>query len=230
MINGGIINTVAAAASTCVNDIFGDNSCVSTYQFNGNTNDLSGNYNATPSATLSYVTGVYNQAVVMDNRWITVPSTATTPLNYGSENFAISLWARFDNVNAQVILSKWGTGASGNRTIFFYMNGGQWTVFERTTSNATSSVVANTTFVTGQWYNIVYSRNPTTAFMYVNGQLDNQQSKTTNIKTDSSTPFYFGRVVGSTGGTVTGDYDQARFFNRSLSSSEVQDLYNEVVC
>ena len=90
--------------------ILGDTSCIATYRFEGNAQDLSGNYyNGTASniiydysgtaSNITYATGKFGKAAVFNgsNSKINVSTTATTPFDPSSKNFSISLWVNFNS-------------------------------------------------------------------------------------------------------------------------------------
>ena len=234
--NNRLINTkVAGGGGGCTDivdnyDPFGGNG-VALYQLNGDATDSSPNaYNGT-FTNPAYGTGVFGQAAIMNSGYITVPCTATTPIDFSSENFAISLWINLDQIAGEVICSKWSTGAQAQRAIFLHIESdGRFAAYESDTSNTSTVVYSTATFSTGQWYHLVYSRNPTTAFIYINGQLDSQHTRSNNIKDASTQNFYFGRVEGSGGNDYKGDIDQVRIFDTILTPLEVEALYTEELC
>ena len=73
-------NTLLKVAkhTTYIHDIFGDDSCITTYTLDGNANDLSGNYDGTWSSTEQYTTGKFGQGALItanDSTRILLPDT-----------------------------------------------------------------------------------------------------------------------------------------------------------
>jgi len=104
---------------------------------------------------------------------IQIPTTATTPFDASSEDFAISLWVNINNFgNDNAIINKWGSstslrsywlglGPSGsNNKIYIYEQGSSFNTFASTT-----------TLNASQWHHIVYVRNATQLLLYIDNVL-----------------------------------------------------------
>ena len=211
-------------------DILADGSCVAAYTFEGNLNDLSGNYNATASG-MTYTTGKYGQAGDFDGSgdYVTISATATTPLDFSTETFSISHWVYPHNTAESAIYSsKWSTGATALRSFYFGHNAsGNILISENPGGGFTSTG----TVTQNAWNHVVYVRNATTAYIYINDSLDSTHSRTNTIDQAGTQNIYFGRVQGSASGDMyDGLLDQTRFFNKAISASEVTTIYNEVAC
>lgn len=90
---------------------------------------------------------------------------------------------------------------------------------------ATSSVVANT------WYHVAITMDNSTLKIYVNGSLENTTSTSLNFTYDSNGKVLFGGTNESFNLPFTGTIDNARFYNRILSASEIASLYSaDPVC
>lgn len=78
-----------------VHDIFGDDSSVMTLQFNGNTNDLGGNYTPIEYGTIVYSDGKFGQSIDFGDN---VNNKIDTTLNWNSVLIeTVSLWFEFDS-------------------------------------------------------------------------------------------------------------------------------------
>jgi len=208
-------------------DIFGDGSCIALYQFENNVNDLSGNYNGTASG-MTYTTGKFGQAGDFDGSgdYVTISATATTPLDFSSENYSISHWVYPHNTaEGAVYSSKWSTGAQNKRSYYFSHDAsGNILINENPGGGFTSTG----TVTQNAWNHVVYVRNASNAYIYINGSLDSTHSRTDTIDQAGTQNIYFGRVQGSSSGDMyDGLLDQTRFFNKAISASEVLSLYNE---
>ena len=223
--------------------ILGDTSCIATYRFEGNAQDLSGNYyNGTASniiydysgtaSNITYATGKFGKAAVFNgsNSKINVSTTATTPFDPSSKNFSISLWVNFNSFsNDDALISKWGgsnttkafwlglqgTGAANNKLVIYERDGG-----------TNSNYLGTTALTASTWHHIVYVRNASQIFLYI----DNTAqifSATNGINSGSTQTITIGQQEGYGGTTVDGKIDQLRIFDKSLSSGEVNSLYNE---
>jgi len=79
---------------------------------------------------------------------------------------------------------------------------------------------------TGTWHHIVGVRNGTTAYLYIDGQL---QAQTTNAivggnVTTGGISLKFGFLGGW--GNYNGLLDDVRIYNRVLSAAEIMAIYN----
>ena len=231
MFGQSLLSAFGIACTTDTDQLFTTDvqtTSVATYQLNNATTSIPNNtYPATASSGISYTAGKFGNCAAMNNGFITVPSTATTPVDFSSKNFTISLWIKLDQASGEIICSKWSTGAANQRAIFLYITtSAKFQVYENSGSG-TTNMLSTATISTGQWYHLVYSRNPTTGFIYIDGQLDTKQTLTNSINAAGTQNFYFGRVEGSGGNDFKGDIDQARIFDTALPQSAITVLYNE---
>jgi hypothetical protein len=229
-LNKRLIATESLPCTTDTLDILGDGSCVAVYRFEGNMNDLSGNYNATASG-MTYTTGIFGQAGDFDGNgdYVTISATATTPLDFSAENFSISHWVFPRNTSeGGIYSSKFSSGAANQRSYYFSHDpNGKILISE----NAGGAIFSTGTLTQDAWSHVVYVRNATTAYVYINGSLDSTHTRTNTIDDADTQNIYFGRVQGSPSGDMfDGLLDQTRFFNKAISASEVTTIYNEVAC
>jgi len=83
-------------------DIFGDGSCIATYTFDGNANDLCGNYNGTWHGTEVYETGKFGKAAKFDgNSWIEFKNDANFYMNLQKY---LSLWFNTNNISKEQVI------------------------------------------------------------------------------------------------------------------------------
>ena len=193
-------------------------------------NDLSGNYNGTASG-MTYTTGILGQAGDFDGSgdYVTISATATTPLDFSTENFSISHWVYPHNTAESAIYSsKWSTGATALRSYYF---GHDSSGYVRVNENPGTLFTSTGTVTQNAWNHVVYVRDANTLYIYINGSLASSDPKTNTIDQAGTQNIYFGRVQGTpTGDMYDGLMDQTRYFNKAISASEVTTLYNEVEC
>ena len=208
-------------------DPFGDSSNVALYEFENNANDSTGSYNGTASG-MTYTTGILGQAGDFDGSgdYVTISATATTPLDFSTENFSISHWVYPHNTAESAIYSsKWSTGAQNNRSYYF---GHDATGKILISENPGGGFTSTGTLTQDAWSHVVYVRNASTAYIYINGSLDSSHSRTNTIDQAGTQNIYFGRVQGSASGSMyDGLMDQTRYFNKALDGDEVWKLYAE---
>ena len=154
---------------------------------------------------------------------ISIPSTDTTPIDFSTEDWSMSWWIYLDTLgDNKRIISKWGA-SPGVVILFRTKSDGAIEFIERDGTTSYSQSAASGTISAGQWYNMVYTRSGTEAKFYLNGSLNKTMTRTNAINQGGTEPIYIGR--SSSG--IDGKFDQVRFFNKALSSTEVTTLYGE---
>lgn len=153
---------------------------------------------------------------------LTKVSIDNTAILNGTTKFTISAW----------VYSKAAVGFSGivlSRQDGAYINGGlsgdsQGDNFACNINNG-NRVISNTNISLNKWYfaTCTWDKSTGDVKIYVNGVLDNNGSYSA-ASFSHSTKFLIGQDVSSN--YWNGYIDEVRIYNRSLSASEVQDLYN----
>jgi hypothetical protein len=228
MLGKRLINSNSAAAGgPCTTDtlqILGDTSCIAYYKMSDAT-DESGNYDGTASNVNFNVAGKFGNSGEFNGS----SSQIELPFNPIGTNLigSISLWlkgASFGNSAASTDIAFY------NRNPYVlidtYQNNLRVIVKNSSSSNTTISY-ALSNFNTSDWYNIavVLTGVSSTFTLYVNGSSVGTATAPSSTKNVASTA-----LIGLNSATWNGSIDQVRIFNKSLSSSEVTTLYNEVQC
>ncbi len=205
-------------AGTC-----GSDSLIGHWTFNGNTNDSSGNGLNGTSGGITSATGQNGQA----NGAYSFPGTAAYVTMGNSTQFNVpeltmSIWAQTNSTAVvQSLIAK--EGKQKYRLIAPSGVG----VLASNTSGWTHTPACALTYATGTWYHIVTTISSSTGRIkvYVNGaQICDQPGPTITSYTTNDL------VVGSynTGGAegFSGLLDDARYYSRALTGSEVKGLYD----
>jgi hypothetical protein len=221
-----LYNETTTTANTL--QVLGDTSCIATYTFEGNANDLSTNYNGTASnviydysgtaSNITYATGKFDKAAVFNGS----SSKITFSNDFDALNdFSVSLW--FNTASLSVnqyfyYFSHYGVFIDTNGYINYYGN---------SNLQYTTAVSLNT------WYNVVFVKSSTAGKkIYLNGVEVATDTDTGNLP--ASFPTYSRSLIG--GGIYNastdwrffnGKLDQFRIFDKVLSSGEINSLYNE---
>ena len=212
-------NDVAAGCEDIVDnyDPF-DGNGVALYQFNGNANDVSGNYNGTWGGTEAYTTGVFGQAANFNGG-----SYISTNGNIsGGQDFTISLWCYLNTSSAQESL--FTMGSATNNGFFIYRSGQQLALdsFGFTRYNN------NTFFTENTWQHLVITYSSGTNNIYLDGSFVDTFSYTWNINASATT--YIGAQIAGYSRYLNGKLDQVRIFNTALDPLEIEALYTEELC
>lgn len=163
--------------------------------------------------------------VPADFNWLEVADSAD--ISMGADvDFSISFWFRSDAAPSfHYIFAKDNAGGStpeyemrlltdgGALRFTLFSSGGVATPFDTTA-----------TFTSGVTYHVVVTYDQSNIKTYVNGSLDSTQANTTDCR-DTTSPLAIGTSLGN-GTWFDGFVDALGIWQRALSLSEVQDLYN----
>ena len=230
MLGKRLINSnTAAAGGACTTDtlqILGDTSCVAYYKMSDAT-DESGNYDGTPTSVNFNVAGKFGNAAQFNGS----SSRINLPQTYGAEgeNFSYSFWFKTTTsggsiYDSQNIISK----RNGANT--FHLNITNANTLLVSDWSGTMNKQSSTTVTDGVWRHIVFTYSNSSGLVYINGSVETSMSFTVNLPTQS---ISLGNNIGNWDGNSRnfgGSIDQIRVFNKTLSSTEVTTLSNEVYC
>ena len=195
--------------------------CQALYQFNDNINDTCGNYNGVSSSNITYAAGKYSNAA---------------QLNGSSSNIFLPDNSNFDLTASQSISLWINSNNSGNAWLFQKGNPesyGLWTngsILYFTLYNPSYSQLTTSSITLNTWYHVVLTVDSagTGCILYLNGVVADSNTFGSAVNTNTSDV----RIGSYQGGSLfwNGAIDQLRYFNTTLSSSQVTELYNEVGC
>lgn len=200
------------------------------YEFEGNTNDSSGNGN----------NGINDGAILTKDRFgndntaykfsgnkdrIYIPNSTT--LNLSTGELSIAAWVNTSQSGIwKRIVTKRANVNTGNWYSLAIYEGRAW--FEiYAAGNLKSTTIVND----GKWHFIAITRNLTTQkfSIYVDGNLENSMNdEGKNLDSDSAL-LEIGDWANESydSGTFNGVIDDIRIYNRALSESEIQELYQD---
>lgn len=82
----------------------------------------------------------------------------------------------------------------------------------------------NPTISQGSWHHFVITRRSGIVYAYIDGGIYGTSiANTYDFSAESSQPFYLGKCASS---YINGIINDARIYNRSLSTAEILTLYN----
>jgi hypothetical protein len=214
------------------------NGLVAYYPFNGNANDASGNGNNGNVAGAVLTTDRFNQSSAAyyfngTNSSIGIPAF----FDLGQPNYTISFW--FNTVSTQQI-DQYFLNSCPNPTLQLEYNqtinsaegfvsysigvGNNW--IQPTQRHGTKNDYQSNT-----WYQVAFVKQGSQFSIFIDGNLDNTSSAA--VPDTGPVGFVLGQVCNSSTTTVNpgigfgllGKLDDVRFYNRALSTNEVQQLY-----
>lgn len=217
-------------------DVISDSSLIAYYPFNSNANDESGNGNngTVYGATLTEDRfGNQNSAYSFDGIDDYIKTSAS---NLPTAERTVSLWFNVNTVSNQPGLLGYGGDSSGGNSWFMGLNlqsfksyhmSGHWLV-NRIDYYYDSEPI-------GEWHHWVITTDSSGTKMYVDGILEVSNSTYVNNTYVSEKELGIGVISSPNGfvpytdanvGYCDGVLDEIRIYNRALSESEIQALYN----
>jgi hypothetical protein len=221
--------TVVCGGQADTLDILGDNSCIATYQLNGNANDLSGDYSGTPT-DVSYGVGEFDLAGVFNGSSsnIQLPALGLG----GNQSRSVSVWIKLDSLATTRPVFCYGDESAGKGFNFEILSTGAIFLgyYQTDWSTTTTPITTNT------WYHIVVTYNgglvqdASSTVIYVNKVPLNKTTSAGYLGVANTTNTFYEIGKRKAFRYFDGEIDQVRIFNKALNSSEVTTLYNETAC
>lgn len=141
-------------------------------------------------------------------------------VNPSATNFTATAWVKLDSSfgSNQTILQQEGT--SGRGWLYRTTNTGQLSSFLGNATTSSTGVIN-----TGAWYYVAVVLNGGTIQLYLNGQPDGSATRTMESSTGN---MRVGRHKNSSTNNEEWDgiIDQVRIYDRALTITEIQNLYN----
>ena len=204
---------------------------VAYYPFNGNANDESGfgNNGIVNGATLTTdKQGNSNKAYSFDgiDDFIKVENSYSLQ-NIGNE-ITISAWvfANQYSVTSNEYIPILEKNNSQQETMQFYL-GYDKTVSKLYSGNNGKTHLGDCPLITlNNWHHIVVVYSNTSAFFYIDG-IKYNSTQTYNVNSNNTLPLIIGQNPAGLNEVLNGKLDNIRIYNRALTNTEVQALYNE---
>ncbi len=196
------------------------NGLVWEYHLDGNMNDSSWLWHhGNPAAWTSFISSQVGQGF---NIWASQNSSVanTSDIGISTNNYTISFWFRTPQIQWQLFNNyTWATDGYG-----IEMNNGAGTIYTRHCGPGTCHSPAYSfvsSFVPNKYYHYTTTFDGTNVTIYLDGTLVSDTVSSSTIAPASKALMSFW------GHNFEWVLDQVRIYNRALSSSEIQLLYNE---
>ncbi len=203
----------------------GDDGVISYYKLDeasGAVIDVKGISNMTNTGATPNVAGIIKTAYDFESGDAGDKLVVDEPITFGDEEFSMSLWINPESWDGGGVNRIWtgGTGPSDNT--LNQVTGAF--AFQLTTSGGVEIASWADTPEIGNWTHVVMTFNQTTQLLYVNATV---VASVVNVGTISNSSIKdFGLRASGNDFLYDGRLDEIGFWNRSLSSDEVTDLYN----
>jgi len=213
-----------------------DEGLVAYYPFDGNADDKSvnGNHGTVHGATLTNNRfGNAESAYRFDgiNDFIQISDSPSLRLN----TFTVSAWIYQPSYDGtvRIVINKGGIGGDGqnediNYSLYFSDKDAFRTLFEENDGTDHHASVSNpaSELPIQTWHYAVGTYDGSNLNLYVNGDLK-ETTPTDTIPALNSVPLIIGKNARIDEHYFYGIIDDVRIYNRALSESEIQQLYNE---
>jgi hypothetical protein len=174
------------------------------------------------TTNLSGILGQSRKFTSASSNYINLTNTNTS---FDVTSFSISYWVYLDTANSGNIPTFW-KGFDISTRWYFWLYSGNVTTFETigTTPSSLNKYSASSNFNTSTWYHMVVTINDTTKnkSYYQNGKLLNSTTYTGSPITGTD-KIILGKFTTN---YLNGRIDEFGFWNRSLNSAEITQLYN----
>ncbi len=151
-----------------------------------------------------------------------ISSTVSNPLI--SNTMSISVWHNI-NSGAEDTRFIFKGNASGTRVFAVTFADGHYRVLIGDSSgNWSYTTIGSVPVVSNSWQHIVVTFTPTGYKLYKNGILEETVTTTVDMKTNSTEEMTFAGINGV--GDLVGKMDEVGFWSKTLTQSEVTELYN----
>ncbi|XQP85248.1 MAG: LamG-like jellyroll fold domain-containing protein [Candidatus Pollutiaquabacter aromativorans] len=215
------------------------NGLVGYWPFCGNANDESGNGN---NGTVNGATMAADRFSNAGNAfsWNTSPDKIVVPNSNSlqlTSAFSVGLWLKPINntygtgPNYHAIVEKWGAANDASYLFELFTNG--IPAFRTHNSGSDAVIQARQAVPFDVWTHLLYTQNADTGRLYVNGLLDTVvMGMITPMVMNNDLLFGSNDAynVGSSGDAYEGLIDDIGIWNRVLSQSEVNQVYNQNIC
>lgn len=202
---------------------------VSWWSSDGNALDARSRNNGTLQNGATYAAGNVGQAFSFDGINDVLSAPKSSELNFGTGDFSVEYWVKFNNVaSLGGMMSGDNFGQVGDYNGWLFNNDtGQIGLLVRKASvGSVTARVAQSNFSNGVWYHLAGVRSGRSVRLYVNGVLSATATETTAIDVSNSYEIRVGSLSAAGPQPFNGQIDEPAIYNRALSATEVQAIFN----
>lgn len=205
----------------------------------GAATDLIGANDGTLVGDAAFATGKVGDAFSLDGFVDSVDILDTDDSLDTGTSFTIDAWFKTDDVDkvdpgstsqkTQSIVMYGFSNSFGKNNVLLIRDG--FLEFEVRNGGGPEDLVGTTVLTSNTWYHgaYTYDGDTTTGTLYLNGQVEDTDN-TTNINLDANSRVLIGKYQSPSGFNINFDFDgmidEVEIFDRALSQTEIQDIYN----
>ncbi len=210
-----------------------DRGLVAYYPLDGNAYDAGNNaLHGTESGNLIYTEGKQGQAAVFDGSTSRITVLDDPLFNFGTNDFALSLWMKSNNSSNNKIAGKdaaYTPGTNAFSGYFLQHASGKINFCTRNlfgSSGEQNCMYSNSSVNIDEWTHIIAIRESNMLSLYINGILDRTMAESAPTDVSSVVDFLIGDFDQGSDFMFRGALDDLRIYNRALNSAEIQLLYS----
>jgi DNA-binding beta-propeller fold protein YncE len=189
------------------------------YSADGTTDDAAGVTELTFHGTPRFTPGRVGQAFFLDgSSYLSTSQTAS--YEYGFHDSTLALYVKFGAIEGEMVLVDW-TADNPRRGIRLLKSPGNRFVFQSWPNG--SPLESRTSVRPDNWYHLVVTKTAQDLTLYVNGKPELRGAPSLSFNTILPRPLFLGAQSGIP--SFHGWLDEIAFYNRALTSKEVEDLY-----
>lgn len=233
VLNGASVNRSTPASSFQTPCVPAPSGLVSWWPGDGNANDIAGSNHGTLQNGTTFTAGMVGQAFSFDGVDDYVEVTSSPTLQFGTGDFTIDFWAKildpFGNAHALVTTQPVNTDPPGILIVSRGISPPANTVMFDIADGVNKQTITVPVPTDLQFHHFAFTRSGTDIKGYVDGVDQTAVLTAAGVANmDSPENLFFGRngLSSSTGHYFAGQLDELEIFNRALTVSEIQALFN----
>ena len=172
------------------------------------------------------VSGRFNEGCEFDGDDDYIDAGTDSSLDF-TDTFAVSVWINPDTKgDFEIVIGRWATSPGHDWVLNFENQADQLLKFGIRQSDGNIDVATLSPIPTNEWTHIVGVYDGTDILIYMNGVVQETTPASGNIDNDGAI-----LSIGSAGDSTlpfNGAIDEVAIYNRSLSASEVYEMYNRL--
>jgi len=231
ILNFSLITMANAQQTKCVQPPSGIIAWWTFDETSGNTaQDTIGNNSGILINDSTFTTGLVGNAVAFDGIDDYIGAPDSDLWAFGSNDFTIEFWAKFNAVGSgsighpEYVFISTDEGSGGMNKWFFALGGGYLNFHVNGPSYGFFPLVPFEPIV-GQWYHLALTKSGTIYTIYIDG-VPSGTADFPGIIPNVNAPLTIGQSGEPFGGFMNGSLDEMSIYNRALSQSEISDIVN----
>ena len=221
--------TTTTAQSASVSYQLANPNSIAYYKMSDATDQL-GNYNGTATNVNFNTEGKFGFAGAFNGSSSLIQTGYTVP---AISAYSLSLWFKSTSTSRQFLFSDYNSGGSDATTrLTLSINSGNFSfVLGNGSSSWSDGSVSASSYLDGNWHNLVLVINGTSVKLYADGNTTPIADLTSTVSagTAGTEPIEIG-TSGFGSYFFNGSIDQIRIYDATISAANVTTLYNEIEC